>query len=108
MMRLLTLLVMAVLPAAADAAAKIGGVSRAEGQCHGTLDGRSEALLDKSPIFLDQEVRTAAAARLEITFDDSSKLTLGEKAAIRVDRFVYNPGRRNRLLLSVTGAMRLS
>jgi len=107
MMRIAWFAAFLLLPSvAATAASKVGGVSRAEGACHATLNGRSERLAVASAVYLDQELRTAAKARLEITFLDESKLTLGENAQIMVDRFVYNPGKRNRLLLSVTGAMR--
>jgi hypothetical protein len=100
---LLAALVFASSPALAGP--EIGGVSRIAGSCRGELDGRVEALNMASPIALDQKITTAAASRLEITFDDKTKLTLGEHAQIRIDRFVYDPD-RSRVSIAVTGAMR--
>ena len=106
MKRLLVLLVVLVASCApAFAAAGVGTVSRAVGLCTGTLNGQSEALAPAAAIFPQHRLSTGAAARLEITFDDATLLTLGENAKLTVSRFVYDPG-RSRALLTVVGAMR--
>ena len=84
----------------------VGGVSRVEGAATGEIDGASEALKDASTIFLDEIVSTKAAARLEITFEDTTQLTLGESATLTIDSFVYEGGETRRIAFAVTGAMR--
>jgi hypothetical protein len=59
------------------------------------------------PIFLNDVVATGAAARLEVTFDDGTSLTLGESAEMRIDSFVYAPSMgAARMRAAVTGAFR--
>jgi hypothetical protein len=56
---------------------------------------------------LNEVVSTGAAARLEVTLKDSTRLTLGEKTKLTLDRFVFNPAaRRGRIRFRVSGAFR--
>ncbi|MCP5113624.1 MAG: FecR domain-containing protein [bacterium] len=60
------------------------------------------------PVYLKEEVSTAASAKLEITFADGTVLTLGEQARIVIDSFVYNPGDGlDQLLVSTSGPFRM-
>jgi ferric-dicitrate binding protein FerR (iron transport regulator) len=40
---------------------------------------------------MNDQLRTGASARLQVSFRDSTELTLGENATVVVDRFVYDP-----------------
>src|SRR5262245_58069550 len=40
---------------------------------------------------MNDELRTVAKARLQVSFRDSTQLNLGENATVVVDRFVYDP-----------------
>ena len=40
---------------------------------------------------MNDELRTGANARLQVSFRDSTQLNLGENATVVVDRFVYDP-----------------
>jgi hypothetical protein len=55
-------------------------------------------------------LRTGANARLEVTFRDGTKLTLGENARVVIDRYVYNPDRSvgEMALNSTKGALRFT
>ena len=106
MLRSMLCLAAVLFAGAAGADERVGGVSRVTGECHGVLQGRTEPLSLASAVFLQQTVGTKAAARLEITFNDTTRLTLGENAELTIDRFVYNPKRTSRISLAVTGAMR--
>ena len=57
---------------------------------------------------MNDRLRTGAKARLEVTFNDKSVLTLGENANVVVDRFVYNPAKSTGevALRASSGAMR--
>jgi hypothetical protein len=99
------LLGLTVVQAAAQEA--IGSVSRVQGAASGAKDGAAETLDVGSSVFLNQEVTTGDAARLELKFLDGTQLTLGEKAKMILDTFVYNPAEgTGKLGMAVTGAFR--
>jgi hypothetical protein len=104
---ILGLLLAAVAFGGAEAATAVGKVNRLAGSADGTTEGRTQALAAGMPIHMDDRISTGAAARLEIGFDDGSMLRVGEKANIRIDRFVYQPeGSTNLLQLTVAGPFR--
>lgn len=85
----------------------IGTVSRIQGEASGVHGGATRALGLNASVFLNEIVSTGAAARLEVTFKDSTRLTLGEKTTLTLDRFVFNPAaRRGRIGFRVSGAFR--
>ncbi len=53
-----------------------------------------------------ETVSTGAGGRLEIAFVDGTRLTLGEKAEVLLDEFVYDPAGANRFHAAITGAFR--
>ena len=88
-------------------AADVGQVDRAQGICYGTVGVETQALASGSPIELEQTVATEAGARLELVFLDDTKLTLGENAKLRIDRFIYAPRTtRTSVRLAAIGAFR--
>lgn len=81
----------------------IGAVNRLQGNAN----GGTGPLAVGSPVFLNEEVSTGEAARLELTFDDGTQLTLGEKAKMVLDTFVYSPAEgTGAMKLAVVGAFR--
>ncbi len=95
--------------AGGEAAAQeaIGAVSRIQGEASGTHDGAAEALALDSSVFLDEVVSTGEAARLEVTFTDGTQVTLGEKAELTLDTFVFNPAAGSGTIkFGVVGAFR--
>jgi len=75
----------------ATAQEAIGVVSRVQGEASGTRGGAIRPLTLNAPVFLNEVVSTAEAARLEITFTDNTRLTLSEKAKLTLDAYVFNP-----------------
>jgi hypothetical protein len=91
------------------AAEAIGSVSRMQGESSAIVDGANTPLDLGASVFLNQEVSTGEAARLELTFADGTMLTLGEKAKMILDTFVYNPAEgTGKMKLAVVGAFRSS
>ena len=85
----------------------IGAVSRIQGDSNGTRGGATRALGLNESVFLNEVVSTGEAARLELTFTDNTRLTLGEKAKLTLDRYVFNPAARSRTIkFGVVGAFR--
>jgi hypothetical protein len=89
----------------AKAQKAIGTVSRIQGEVNGTRGGSTGALGLNASIFPNEIVSTGEAARLEVTFADDTRLTLGEKAKLTLDRYVFNPAAGSGILkFGVAGA----
>ena len=85
----------------------IGTVSRIQGEASGTHGGATRALTLNVPVMLKETVTTGTAARLEVTFKDNTRLTLGENAKLTLDRYVFNPAAgRGTIRFRVVGALR--
>jgi hypothetical protein len=69
------------------AAQSIGMVTKVENQAQ---IGSANAVVG-TLVQANDEVRTGPKSRLEISFRDNTKLTLGENATVVIDRFVFNP-----------------
>jgi hypothetical protein len=106
--RLIVIAVMLASPSG-DAAAQeaIGTVSRMQGEAGGIVGGTTLLLSPNASVFLNEILSTGEAARLEITFTDSTRLTLGEKAKLTLGTYVFNPaaGRRT-ISFALIGAIR--
>jgi hypothetical protein len=75
----------------ATAQEAIGAVSRIQGEACGTRGCTTQALSLNTSVFPNEVVSTGAAGRVEIIFTDDTRLTLGEKAKLTLDRYVFNP-----------------
>jgi hypothetical protein len=85
----------------------IGTVSRIQGEASGTHGSATRALAVNASVILNETVTTGAAARLEVTFKDNTRLTLGENAKLTLDRYVFNPAAgRGTIRFRVVGALR--
>ena len=85
----------------------IGAVSRIQGEANGTRGGATRALGLNAPVFLNEIVSTGDGARLEVTFADDTRVTVGEKAKLTLDTFVFDPAAGNGAIkFGVTGALR--
>jgi hypothetical protein len=108
--RLIVIAVMLLAGCAGGQAAAqqaIGAVSRLQGKASGTHGGATETLELRSSVFLNEVVSIGDAARLEVTFVDGTRLTLGEKAKLTLDTFVFNPAvDRGTITFGVVGAFR--
>jgi hypothetical protein len=94
----------------AFAAEAVGKVSRLRGECMAVRGSARVVLAEGAMIEHLDELETGADARLEVTLLDDTKLTLGEKAKIKVDSFVFDPnaGKGEAVLQVVKGALRFT
>jgi hypothetical protein len=92
--------------ACASAANVVGTVTAIQNQAQ--IGGAPAAI--GSPVHMNDRLSTGAKARLQITFEDKSVLTLGENANVVVDRFVYSREKSSAdVILSTTrGALRFA
>ena len=85
----------------------IGAVSRIQGEANGTRGGSTRALGLNASVFLSEIVSTGEGARLEVTFADNTRLTIGEKAKLTLDTYVFDPAAGSGTIkFGVTGALR--
>jgi hypothetical protein len=85
----------------------IGAVSRIQGETSGTRGGATRVLGLNASVLLNEVVSTGEAARLEVTFTDGTQVTLGEKAELTLDTFVFNPAAGSGTIkFGVAGAFR--
>jgi hypothetical protein len=85
----------------------IGTVSRIQGEASGALGDTPIPLGSNASVFLNEVLSTGEAARLELTFTDATRLTLGENAKLTLGTYVFNPtaGRRT-IKFALVGAAR--
>ena len=106
LIRFLGIGLLVTLPGAVAAAAAetVGTVTRV--QNHAQVGNASATV--GTPVRMNNALRTGANARLEVTFRDGTKLTLGENARIVVDRYAFNPsqGSGEMTVSAARGAMR--
>ena len=107
-LRVIAILVCVLLPfnSRAMAAGQVGTVTQVQNQAQ---VGSRTAVVG-TPVYMNNQLRTGANARLKITFSDGSDLTLGENARVVVDQFVYNPSKsKGAVVLSAAqGAFRFA
>jgi hypothetical protein len=85
----------------------IGAVSRIQGDARATRDGTTRTLGLHALVFSNEAVSTGEAARLEVTFIDKTRLTLGARAELTLDRYVFNRAAGGRTIkFGVVGAFR--
>ena len=108
LLRVIAILVCVLLPfnSRATAAGQVGTVTQVQNQAQ---VGSRTAVVG-TPVYMNNQLRTGANARLKITFSDGSDLTLGENARVVVDQFVYNPSKsKGAVVLSAAqGAFRFA
>ena len=106
--RLIGIAVLLAVPCGEAAAQEaIGTVSRMQGEASGILGGTTLPLSPNGSVFLNEVLSTGEAARLEVTFTDSTRLTLGEKAKLTLGTYVFNPAARRRTIrFALVGAVR--
>jgi hypothetical protein len=108
LLRVIAILVCVLLPfnSRAMAAGQVGTVTQVQNQAQ---VGSRTAVVG-TPVYMNNQLRTGANARLKITFSDGSDLTLGENASVVVDQFVYNPSKsKGAVVLSAAqGAFRFA
>jgi len=78
--------------AATDAlAAGVGSVTRQQSDVSVTRMGQTIPLAFDATIYENDDITTGTDARIEITFIDGTKLTIGENSRLVIDKFLFDP-----------------
>jgi hypothetical protein len=78
---------------AEEDASRVGVVNKVENEAQVISASGAVTATIGTPVHMKDELRTAANARLQVTFLDETQLTLGEHASVVIDRYVYDPNR---------------
>jgi len=91
-----------------EAAPKIGVTAAAKNDVQGRLGSTVRTLTTGSDVFSNERIRTGDASTAQFLFQDKTSLTVGPRAELTLDRFVYNPSRGTGevVLSAVQGAFR--
>jgi hypothetical protein len=76
------------------AAAPVGDATSVVQQVTGELDGRRRPVRAGEKVFQDETIRTERGSEARLLLLDRSNLWIGSLAAVKLDRFVYDPGGR--------------
>jgi hypothetical protein len=103
----------AVLPSfaaygAEEDLAQVGVIKKVENEASIAVASAARPALVGTPVHLKDELRTGADGRMLVIFNDDTELTLGEKASVVIDRYVYDPdkGKGEAALQTTKGAFR--
>ncbi len=73
---------------------RVGFVNKVQADARLVFNGASRKAGIGIAVFVDDEVQTGAKSRLEITFKDNSVITVGANAKLKIDKFVFNPDKK--------------
>ena len=99
---------LAACAAADDDPARVGFINKVENSAEIVSASGTTAAVVGTPVHMKDELRTGDNARLQVTFRDNTVLTLGEKASLVIDSYVYDPdqGVGETVLQATKGAFR--
>ena len=78
------------LAAGAATAENIGVAASVVRDATGTVGADTRALATGAPLLEDEVIRTGAASKVQILFQDETALTIGSDAEVTLDEFVYD------------------
>jgi hypothetical protein len=84
---------------------KVGQVDKLQGNAEAYQGAQKRNLAAAGDVLFNDKIETGDAARMEATLADDTKVTLGERGRLVIDKFVYNPDKQGGALsMNVKGA----
>jgi hypothetical protein len=71
----------------------IGSAASIKNQVEGIHGGQSQSLSSGSSVYSNELIRSGEASVAELVFVDKTKLSVGPKSEVRLDKFVYDPNK---------------
>lgn len=88
--------------ASGTTAKEVGAVTVVEGTVVVVNEDAKPAKLQlKSPVYLNDRIKTGPDSRLQIMFDDDSVISQGENSELVIDEYVYSPRNKEEVSCSV-------
>jgi hypothetical protein len=79
-------------PSICAAQLNIGSAAAVRNQVDGILNDQTRNLSSGSSVHAEELIRSGDASVAELVFLDKTRLSVGPKSQVRLDKFVYNPG----------------
>ena len=83
------------LPEIAIAQSNIGSASSVKNRVDGVIGGQARSLSAGSAVHSNELIRSGDDSIANLVFIDQTKLSVGPKSEVRLDKFVYNPDQRS-------------
>lgn len=71
----------------------IGSATSVKPQAEGTHEGNTRTLSGGGSVYSKELIHTGDAGVADLRFHDNSKLSVGPKSSVRLDKFVYDPNK---------------
>jgi hypothetical protein len=84
---------LALQPSMSFGQSNIGSAASVRNQVEGILGGRTNALSSGSAVHANELIRSGDEAVANLVFIDQTKLSVGPKSEVRLDKFVYDPNK---------------
>ena len=83
------------LPEIAIAQSNIGSASSVKNRVDGVIGGQARSLSAGSAVHSNEMIRSGDDSIANLVFIDQTRLSVGPKSEVRLDKFVYNPDQRS-------------
>jgi len=102
------LVILFALPATGAMAQRIGNATATKNKVDGIVRGAAQTISPGTDVYSNETVRTAVESVADLKFLDETKLSVGPRSEVRLDKFVYNPsGSAGSVVINATrGAFR--
>jgi hypothetical protein len=84
---------LALQPSISLAQSNIGSAASVRNQVEGVLGGRTNTLSSGSAVHSNELIRSGDGAVANLVFVDETKLSVGPKSEVRLDKFAYDPNK---------------
>ena len=81
-------------PSICAAQSNIGSASSVRNQVDGVIGGQTRSLSSGSAVHSNELIRSGEEAVANLVFIDETKLSVGPRSVVRLDKFVYDPNKR--------------
>ena len=81
--------------APANAQSNIGSASSVKNRVDGVIGGQARSLASGSAVHSNELIRSGKDFVANLVFIDQTKLSVGPKSEVRLDKFVYDPNQRS-------------
>jgi hypothetical protein len=91
---LIALIFLFLQPATSVAQSNIGSATSVRNRVDGVIGGQSRSLSAGSSVHANELIRSAEDSVANLQFIDQTKLSVGPKSQVRLDKFVYDPSKK--------------
>ena len=88
-------IVAAIYPAVCSAQSAIGSAASVKNEVEGVLGGQTSRVMSGSSVRSNELIRSGDEAVANLVLLDQTKLSVGPRSEVRLDKFVYNPDQQN-------------